>query len=151
MVNSEASIAGFTLQVDPEVPGDVHRHLARLPLGAGRVQGPGTQVRSEWSSLIGPDQSRYCALIGPDQSRYCALIGPDQSRYCALIGPDTVLSLVQISPDTLLSLAELYYAGAKVYGITTNLMASKMSPTRGILCISLCCYGNAPEGGHFVL
>ena len=129
MVNSEASIAGFTLQVDPEVPGDVHRHLARLPLGAGRVQGPGTQVRSEWSSLIGPDQSRYCALIGPD----------------------TVLSLVQISPDTLLSLAELYYAGAKVYGITTNLMASKMSPTRGILCISLCCYGNAPEGGHFVL
>ena len=140
MVNSEASIAGFTLQVDPEVPGDVHRHLARLPLGAGRVQGPGTQVRSEWSSLIGPDQSRYSALIGPDQS-----------RYCALIGPDTVLSLVQISPDTLLSLAELYYAGAKVYGITTNLMASKMSPTRGILCISLCCYGNAPEGEHFVL
>ena len=36
MVNSEASIAGFTLQVDPEVPGDVHRHLARLPLGSGQ-------------------------------------------------------------------------------------------------------------------
>ena len=99
MVNSEASIAGFTLQVDPEVPGDVHPHLARLPLGAGRVQGPGTQVRSEWSSLIGPDQSRYCALIGPDQSRYCALIGPDQSRYCALIGPDQSRYSALIGPD----------------------------------------------------
>ena len=44
LVNSEASIAGFALQVDPEVPGDLHSHLARLPFRAGRVQGPGTQV-----------------------------------------------------------------------------------------------------------
>ena len=44
LVNSEASIAGFALQVDPEVPGDVHSHLARLPLRAGCIQGAGTQV-----------------------------------------------------------------------------------------------------------
>ena len=51
------------------------------------------------------------------------------------------LSLVVIRLDTLLSLVELYYAGTKVYAITTHFMASKMSPTRGILCLSLCCYG----------
>ena len=32
------------------------------------------QYRSEWSTLIGPDPSRYCALIGPDPSRYSVLI-----------------------------------------------------------------------------
>ena len=31
--------------------------------------------QAEWSSLIGPDHSRYCAVIGPDHSRYCAVIG----------------------------------------------------------------------------
>ena len=73
MVNSEASIAGLALEVDPEVPGDVHRHLARLPLGAGRVQGAGTQV----PQLGRPGQSGALSLVQ--------------------ISPDTVLSLVE--PD----------------------------------------------------
>ena len=38
------------------------------------------------------------------------------------------LSLVQIHPDTVLSLVELYYAGAKVYAITTHLKTCKMPP-----------------------
>ena len=37
------------------------------------------------------------------------------------------LSLVQIHPDTVLSLVELYYAGAKVYAITTS--SRKIPPT----------------------
>ena len=36
---------------------------------------------------------------------------------------------------------EAYYSGAKVYAITTHLKASKMPPTREILCLSLCLYG----------
>ena len=49
--------------------------------------------RSDWSTLIGPDPSRYCPLIGPDHSRYCPLIGPDHSRYCPLIGGTNVYVL----------------------------------------------------------
>ena len=37
------------------------------------------------------------------------------------ISPDTVLSLVQIPPDTGLSSVQPYYAGAKVYAITTHI------------------------------
>ena len=33
------------------------------------------------------------------------------------------------------------YAGAKVYVKKTQLKASKMPPTRGILCLSVCLYG----------
>ena len=44
LVDSEAPVAGLPLQVDPEVPRHVHGHLARLPLRAGCVQGPGTEV-----------------------------------------------------------------------------------------------------------
>ena len=44
LVDSEAPVAGLPLQVDPEVPRHVHRHLARLPLRAGCVKGPGTEV-----------------------------------------------------------------------------------------------------------
>ena len=50
---------------------------------------------------------------------WLTLIGPDQSRYWSLIG-----------------------AGAKVYAITTHFKASKkFRPIRGILCLSVCCYG----------
>ena len=49
------------------------------------------------------------------------------------------LSLVQIHPDTELWLVEPYFA--KVYAITTHLKESTIPPTRGILCLSVCCYG----------
>ena len=42
------------------------------------------------------------------------------------------LPLVQICSDTVVSLVEPYYAGAKVYAITTHLKANKDS---------VCCYG----------
>ena len=40
----------------------------------------------------------------------------------------------------ILSLAEPYYAGAKVYAITTQVKSSKLLPTRSIFCLSVCCY-----------
>ena len=100
---------------------------------------------------ISPDTVLSLVQISPDSVLSLVQISPDTALSLVQISRDTLLSLVQTSRDTLLSLVELYYVGAKVYAITTHLMASKMSPTRGILCISLCCYGNAPEGGHFVL
>ena len=53
-----------------------------------RVSGPASYYQAEWTTLIGPDHSRYSTLIGPDHSRYSTLIGPDHSRYSSLIGPD---------------------------------------------------------------
>ena len=70
--------------------------------------------------------------------------GHHQSRVFPVLedplGQSGDLSLVQISPDTVLSLVEPYYAGTKVYAITTHLKTSKMSPTKGIL-LELCFYG----------
>ena len=42
--------------------------------------------QAEWSSLIGPESSRYSPLIGPESSRYSPLIGPESSTYTPLIG-----------------------------------------------------------------
>ena len=39
------------------------------------------------------------------------------------------LSLVQIPPHAVLGMGDPYYAGSKVYAITTHLKASKMPPT----------------------
>ena len=73
-------------------------HLSKSPDTKTNSGGIRTRVEhSHWSR-----SSRSCPLIGPDP-------------------PDPVLSLVQIIPDPVLSLAEPYYAGAKVYVITTHL------------------------------
>ena len=55
-----------------------------------------------------------------------------QAEWSSLIGPDCL--------DRVISLVEPYYAGAKVYAITTLLKASKLLHTRSIFCLSLCCY-----------
>ena len=58
-----------------------------------------------------------------------------QAAWSTLIGPEP--------PDTVLSLVELYYAGARVYAITTHLKASKMPllATFYALWCLVVCYG----------
>ena len=53
------------------------------------------------------------------------------------------LSTPQDPPDTVLWLLEPYYAGAKVYAITTHIKASKISHTKGILSSSAPLWNNA--------
>ena len=78
---------------------------------------------------ISPDTVLSLVQISPDSVLSLVQISPDTALSLVQISRDTLLSLVQTSRDTLLSLVELYYAGAKVYAITTHFMASKMSPT----------------------
>ena len=44
-------------------------------------------------------------------------------------------------------IVETCYTGAKVSAITIHLNSSKVSPTRDILCLSVCCY-NVISGFH---
>ena len=50
-------------------------------------------------------------------------------------GKSGALLLVQIPPDTVLWLVDFYYAGAKVYAITTHLKACKMPSVLHSACL----------------
>ena len=81
---------------------------------------------AEWSTLIGPDSLE---ILCSHWSRSVEILSSHWSRF---------------------SLVEPYYAGAKVYAITTHLKASRIPPTRGTWCLSVCCYGFHAQKGSII-
>ena len=49
-----------------------HGYMSSFDFSMGRMRD--SELKAEWRTTIGPDQSRYSPLIGPDQSRYSPLI-----------------------------------------------------------------------------
>ena len=90
--------------------------------------------QAAWSTLIGPEPPDTVLSLVENLQTLCSHWSRT-SRHSALIGPEP--------PDTVLSLVELYYAGARVYAITTHLKASKMPllATFYALWCLVVCYG----------